>query len=85
MTLTIERLVAAIRDPGATLTDLRRLVGPHPDDAAIHQRLIEQADRAWERSQRECWGPDPELWPWPHGESYRRLQEQIHSFESQYC
>jgi hypothetical protein len=83
--LTLESLVAAIRDPGTTMEDLTHLVGPSPEEQARHEANIARIDRLWARADREGWGREPDFWVAPYHQQHLCLQNETSDFEQRYC
>ncbi len=81
---TAPYLIDAIREADS-LEELQRMVGASDSEHDKAQKRLDEIDRIWERSQKDNWPANEELWPYPFGERYKRLIDEQTEFENKYC
>lgn len=81
---TAEQLIDAIREAD-TLEELQRMVGATEYQERLNRQRLAKIDELWERSQKENWPANIDLWPYPFGERYKQLNQDQAEFENKYC
>ena len=86
-TIDLFRLVTAIRDPATTMDDLTHMVGPSEFENERQLDRLRTIDSLWARADRaeNRWGSDPEQWPTPTRDLYRKLADGCRDYENRYC
>lgn len=78
--LTLEMLVAAIREGHHTLDSLRRMVGPSDEEKAEANRRHSEMSTIWKRNR----SLPVEAWGWEDRNRYRQLDDEQAAFEEMY-